>query len=548
MEKIPVQKDRGNINNIWMVSREYDDLAGAGGVKDVVYQLADALVADPDCRVSVVLPGYGFISPAEAGFSPLFRADRRPERVQFLLDMNYGLEERRENCSVWLKREDRLTLYLIDAERFSEKFNVYTYTDREARQEDWKKTGAGHYDYFAMNVLLQKAALELMVYLDEKPDVIHCHDGHTALIPALLHECQGWRSFFRKTGCLVTIHNAGLGYHQEVADLPFAHGITGLPWSVIGENRLSGKFDPLLTAGSYAVLNTVSSNYARELMRTDEDSRTDWLGHELSARGHTIEGVTNGIRPESFDPLKAEELGLAAGFDPASDVDLLGKKKCKEQLLLSLRQGNFPDNLNLDLFGEVAVELEQPLFTFIGRLSEQKGVDHFLTAIERLFSKYTSGQAIILGSGSEYFDAAIRSLTLKKKLKGRLCFVRGFSLTLANQIYAAGDFFVIPSRYEPCGLTDYIAQLFGSLPIVHHVGGLVKVIDDETGIAYRGDSPDELYAALVRALELYNKPEKLRNMQKLAVRKIRKEHTWEVVKDKYLELYHRAIAHRSEAP
>lgn len=545
MEKLPGQSVHIDIGNIWMISREYNDLAGAGGVKDVVCQLADALISQRVCRISVVLPRYGFIRPEDQGFSPLLSSGSQQEPLQFLVDMNYGLKERRETCSVWVKQEPQLTLYLVEAERFAEKFNVYTYTEKEAAAEDWKKPGTGHYDYFAMNVLLQKAALELLVCLDEKPDVIHCHDGHTALIPALLQECQGWRSFFKNTGCLVTIHNAGVGYHQEVADLPFAHGITGLPWSVIGENRLSGKFDPLLAAGSYAVLNTVSSNYAAELMHSDEDARTDWLGHALAARGHTMEGITNGIQPESFNPSQGERFGLAASFDPASEGELPGKKKCKEQLLRSLAQGELPDGL--EHFGEIAVALDQPLFTFIGRLSEQKGIDHFLAAIEQLFSRYQSGQAVILGSGSEYLDAAIRSLTLQKDMQGRICFIRGFSLEFANLVYAAGDFFVIPSRYEPCGLTDYIAQLFGALPIVHHVGGLVKVVDNETGLAYRGESADELYAALVRALELYQEPEKIRSMQRLAVQLIRHKYTWDVVKGKYLELYRQAVFRRREA-
>ncbi|WP_228721408.1 glycogen synthase [Desulfosediminicola ganghwensis] len=546
MEKIPALNGGGIISNIWMISREYNDLAGAGGVKDVVFQLSESLIKEDSCRVSIVLPGYGFINPEQAGFKPIYRRGKRQDRLRFGVDMNYGLEERRESCMVWFKKEKAVTLYLIEADRFSEKFDVYTYTDEEAAREAWKKTGTGHYDYFAMNVLLQKAALELMVCLDEKPDVIHCHDGHTALIPALIYECQGWRCFFKDTGCLVTIHNAGVGYHQEVADLPFAHGITGLPWSVIGENRLSGKFDPLLTAGSYAVLNTVSSNYAKELMESEEDARTDWLGHALAARGYTIEGVTNGIQPESFNPLKAKELGLAASYDPSSEEDeLAGKRQCKERLLRTLAEKELP--AGLELFGEIAVKPDDPLFTFIGRLSEQKGIDHFLVAIENLFSEYEDCQAVILGSGSEYLDAAIRSLSLKKELAGRLCFVRGFSLELANHIYAGGDFFVIPSRYEPCGLTDYMAQLFGAVPVVHHVGGLVKVVDNETGIAYRGDSADELYGALVRAQELYLQPDKMRKMQRMAVRKIREEYTWDVVKKKYLELYRQAMLRREKA-
>jgi starch synthase len=111
---------------------------------------------------------------------------------------------------------------------------------------------------------------------------------------------------------------------------------------------------------------------------------------------------------------------------------------------------------------------------------------------------------------------------------------------MANKVYAAGDFFVIPSRYEPCGLTDFIAQLFGNIPIVHHVGGLVKVVDGVTGIAYTGDSPQDLLEALERALTLYQNDTLKRKMQLQAVKIIEQKYTWTKVMRKYLELYSKA--------
>lgn len=534
-----------HLNNIWMLSREYGELAGAGGVKDVVSQLAAALAVIPGLAVRVVLPRYGFIRPMEHGFSPLMDPLNTKRELEFEVDMNYGLEERRERCRVWTATFGGVVLYMVEAERFVEKAGVYTYTDKDSGWEHWKKTGMGHYDYFAMNVLLQKSSLELMVLLGEKPDVIHCHDGHTALVPSLINEFQGWRSYFRDTGCLVTIHNAGMGYHQEIADLPFAHGLTALPWQSINENRLSGKFDPFLAAGRYAVVNTVSENYARELQETEADEATDGLGHALLERGVTLEGVTNGISPDLFQPADGEALGLPASFDPADPKDALaGKRDCKEYLLklvaTEIEVGG------VELYGSLEKDSMEPLFTFIGRLSEQKGVDHFLSAIEKLFMEYEHGQAVVLGNGNEDMEAAILSLAAKKSVHGRICFLRGFSSKLANLIYAAGDFFVIPSRYEPCGLTDYIAQLFGSIPVVHHVGGLVKVEDGRTGIAYQDGSAEALHEALGRALRLFEDKSTLREMQRAAVKEIREKYTWDVVKEHYLALYAKAKAQRAK--
>ena len=121
-----------------------------------------------------------------------------------------------------------------------------------------------------------------------------------------------------------------------------------------------------------------------------------------------------------------------------------------------------------------------------------------------------------------------------------MCFLKGFSPELANRIYAAGDFFIVPSRYEPCGLTDFIAQLFGNIPVVHHVGGLVKVKDNVTGITYSGDSPDDLLEALVRALALYVDTPQKRKIQLQAVEEIVLKYTWTKVMRKYLELYREA--------
>jgi starch synthase len=128
--------------------------------------------------------------------------------------------------------------------------------------------------------------------------------------------------------------------------------------------------------------------------------------------------------------------------------------------------------------------------------------------------------------------------------RGRICLLRGYDPLLANRIYAAGDFFLIPSRYEPCGLTDYIAQLFGNLPIVHNVGGLVKVLDGKTGFTYDEHMSAALMGAMQKALSLFrNEPEAIRAMQQRAVRHIQATYTWDKVLKRYLKLYQEAATH-----
>jgi starch synthase len=530
-----MMNQRENIKNIWMLTREFAGLAGAGGVKDMVKQLAHALARWNGRSVSVVMPRYGCVQAIEQGFTPLEDPLRPGENLEFLLNMNYALEQRQEAVGVWFRKIGRTSVYLLEAQRFREKADVYTYTPVEEAAEPWKKQGMGHVDYFAMNVLLQKGALVLMQLLGEYPDVIHCHDGHTAILPAMIREIDGFRHYFRNTGVVVTIHNAGTGYHQDVADLPFAQDITGLSEKSILANCLGTDFDPFIAAGRYAVLNTVSENYARELQETADDRLTGWLGHRLLEMGIVLEGVTNGIDPADFDPRLPEQVGIAAGFDPTDDQGIAGKRNCKMAILQKLSGDETLQGVKR--FGSLNPDPEPPLFTFIGRLSQQKGVDILIGSIRYMLRQHEGFRIVLLGSGGAWEEDQIIALTRQPGNQGRVCFLRGFSPATANHVYAAGDFFLIPSRYEPCGLTDYIAQLFGNIPIVHHVGGLVKVLDGKTGFGYAHNTREDLVEAIMRALACYDDQQCMRGMQKDAVVRIYKNHTWDKVMKRYLQLY-----------
>ncbi|MCL2789743.1 MAG: glycogen/starch synthase [Desulfobulbus sp.] len=538
------------VRSVWMVTREYDKLAGAGGVKDVCRQLAEALAVYGGCKVRVVLPRYGFMDPVGLGFS-LTDVGGRNGRIggrryahTFDVDMHYVGEERREAVAIWQAEINGVLIFLVEADRFATKRAVYTYTEEDEQEVAWQRRGGGHFDYFAMNILLQKAALDLMILLGEQADVVHCHDGHAAILPAVMREVGGYRHFFRRSGALVTIHNAGQGYHQEVSDLAFARAITGLPTRVITRGRLGESFDPFIVAADYAILNTVSEQYGRELQQTAEDSRTGWLGHALLGRGVTLAGVTNGIDPASFDTTAPETLGLTAGYNVARG-DFAGKEECKRALLATIAASGPWERVRQ--YGVLDVTPERPLGTFIGRLTSQKGVDILIQALHALLSNDPSLQFLFLGSGAFEFEEALQQLSASDLGQGRVCFLKGYDAILANKVYASGDFFVIPSRYEPCGLTDYIAQLFGNLPIVHRVGGLVKVLDGETGFTYSENTPEQLAEALAGALRLYrHHPHALRTMRMAAVERIWHLHTWEKVMESYLHLYRQAMIQARE--
>ena len=514
------------IRSVWMLAREYEGIAGAGGVKDMVRQAAEAC-ARAGCRTTVVLPAYGFVDTSS--FTPLERS--------FHIDMSYVGEERREKVEILVRRHRRVRIFLLVSPRFTEKRAVYTYTAEDERENPFQRRGTGHYDYFAMNTLLQKGALALMAGLGERPEVIHCHDGHTALAPVLIRELEGYRHFFQRTGCVVTIHNAGLGYHQEVDDLPFAQAITGLPPRVIHDNLLNRAFDPLLAAGGYAALSTVSETYARELQETDLDAMTGWLGHRLLARGARITGITNGINPGDYDPTRPKQHGLPAGFDPATG-DLAGKKVCRRWLLDRL-SGDGEPLAPARRVGDLSrVEDSHPLFTMVGRLTGQKGVDKLVGALESLLPLDPDFGVLILGSGEKTIERRLARLAGEPDARGRLCLLFGYDERLAAAVFAAGDFFLVPSRYEPCGLTDFIAQLFGNLPVVHHTGGLTKVENGVTGFTYREHSSAALMGAMQRAISTFRRqPGVIRRMQRAAVERIRERYTWDRVIQRYFDLY-----------
>ncbi len=530
--------------SIWMVTREYEGIAGAGGVKDVCRQLAEALVRHAGCRVSVVLPRYGFMDALQLGFqlssigTMAGRIGARRYPHLFEVDMDYRGEERREPVAIWEGQLGGVQIYLIEADRYASKRGVYTYTEEDEQEVLWQHRGRGHFDYFAMNVLLQKTALDLMMFLGERPDVIHCHDGHAAILPAIMKESSGYRPYFSRTGAVVTIHNAGLGYHQEVEDLEFAHAITGLPRRVIDDSVIGNGFDPFLAASGYAVLNTVSENYALELQQTPEDSRTGWLGHTLLARGIELAGITNGIDPQSFEASAPQALGLPHGFNIRTQ-ELEGKRSCKKFMLAQL--GNVKVWDSVRQYGVLSGAIDLPLFTFVGRLTSQKGVDIVQEALLRLLQQGENLHMLLFGSGAIELERQMELLAESEQGWGKICFLKGFDPVLANQIYASGDFFLIPSRYEPCGLTDYIAQLLGNLPIVHRVGGLVKVIDGETGFSYVGNSAGALAETMQRAMVVYRRSKgAIERMQVAAVDRIDRQHTWQVVMDAYMDLYRQA--------
>jgi starch synthase len=546
------------------VTREYLGLAGVGGMKDVAEGLARASAA-AGIETHVFLPYYYTVDAAIGKLNEKRAKPLEPEETaSFKVAMNYVGERRDETVAVRsLAFAPKLTVHLIDSERYKRLFEghgriprtgIYVYTKDDAKalgRPDLE--GKGYVDYFALNILLVKATLHFLGLKGIQPDVIHCHDGHTATLPLLAQEsADGFAAFLRHTSSLITIHNAGRGFHQEVADLEFARAICGIPApmaDVIMGCRLEGSFDPLLAGGLYgSAVNTVSENYARELQHTGQDSMTAWLGHVFTERGIILHGITNGVDPETWNAEMPGLLPLDATFSVRGG-DLAGKQTCKRTFVESLSRGITPvsDTSRISLHGSIEYRDNVPLITFVGRLDRQKGFDMIAEALPLLFAEDPDVQLVGLGSGDPNIETSLKDLA--RSFPGRVCIVVGYNEDCAAKVYAAGDFFLIPSRFEPCGLTDFFAQLLGNLPIVHRVGGLVKTLDGRFGYSYLGGGA-ELLSAIRRALRDYREPgrPKILDMQRAAVDNIYENFTWgKILEKKYLALYELARQHMKPA-
>jgi starch synthase len=536
-----VKHKQQKIKSIVYVAREYDALAGAGGMKDVAEGLCKAAAA-AGIDTHIFIPYYRVIQE-KSRLNPM-------KACEFSVPMNFKNERRSEFVTIFTLKKKEVNIHLIQARLYDyltqgeniPRMGIYQYTMEEAGALGRPElAGTGYFSFFAMNVLLVKATLIALDRMDISPDVIHCHDGHTALLPLIAQASNGnmVSSSCRYTPSVVTIHNAGWGYHQDINDLEFASAVCGVPLNVINGCLLNGSFNPFVAAGLFGtVINTVSENYAKELQRTGEDWRTGWLGHTFSKYGVKIIGMTSGVDPKSFNPLKHRQLGLPAPFSLING-DLKGKEFCKKAMMKIFAEHDVSDRIRIH--GSIKYVKDNPVLTFIGRLDHQKGYDVMIRAIHLLFSKDKNVQIIGLGSGNSDIELQLKDLA--ETFKGRACFAIGYDTGLANKIYAGGDFFLVPSYFEPCGLTDFYAQLMGNVPIVNRVGGLVKTLDGKYGFSYLGGER-ELCAAIKRALTIYRKPGKksLRNIQKDAVDNINDNFTWEkVFEKKYIPMYLMAI-------
>jgi len=346
---------------------------------------------------------------------------------------------------------------------------------------------------------------------ESPPDVVHAHDWHAALLVPLVARTRA----LAKTGTVFTIHN--LAYQGRTSADVLA--LIGLPRSRL---PIEGprECNPMARAiASADIVSTVSERYAKEILTDEFGERLQGL---LRSRRDRLRGIVNGIDTAVFDP--ATDRNIAARY---SADDPAGKATCK---------------VALQVAGALEVDARAPVFGVVGRLVEQKGIDLLTAAAPHLLD--AGGQLVVLGTGDAAYEARWKDLA--QRYPGRLRLTLGFDAALAQRIYAGSDLFLMPSRFEPCGLGQLISFRYGTIPVVHAVGGLAETVrdvdahpDDGNGYSFSRYEANACVEAIDRAMRGFaanGAP-----WRDLVGRAMRQDHSWNASAKRYVRLYRKAV-------
>lgn len=518
---------------IWLVSREYDGVAEAGGVKNVTTSLAENLFKE-GIDVTVIMPLY------------------KCSKIDLIKNYTEDI------CSpVILKIKDKevpvrfdkgilngVNLIFINTECFKEKNGVYTYTWEDEKENYVHVKGTGHLDVLFMNTVFQKAVIEYAkksISVSEEneeklvPDVIHCQDAACAMVPVFAQNVKK----LRQIKYIVTIHNAGPGYHHEYYSLDSAEYLTGLNRDILKKGLNEKSVEPFLLAAFYSCITTVSPWYAEEIMKGT--TQTQGLSEQYQKMGINIKGITNGIDSEKYLPENKNISLLPYEYNPCI-CQLEGKYKNREYFLEHYASENtFETNANeIKKYGYISNKNnDSNKITYIsyhGRIVSQKGIDVLINAASLLMQENNNIRFIFMGQGEKRLENAL-ALTAEK-YKGRCVYFLGYERSVARLCTASADFAIFPSIFEPCGLEDFIAQIFGTIPIAHATGGLCKIKDGGTGFLYKDNDEKSLIAAVNRACEYKKNKSQFIDLIQNAAISVKQDYSWKnVIKYSYMNLY-----------
>lgn len=473
---------------IVFASAECAPFVKTGGLGDVAGSLPAALVR-AGAEVIVMVPKYATIK------------DEYKAQMEHFADFYVSLGWRNEYCGLEKLEHDGVTYMFVDNERYFARDYPYGFFDDGER-----------FAFFS------KAITESLQHLPEgfECDILHCNDWQTALAPVFLREFYQGLPLYDRVKTVFSIHNVAFQGQFSDTVMEDILGVAHIP-AVATQLRCDAcSINYMLGALHYAdAITTVSPTYAGEIQTPEFGEGLDGV---LRERSYALQGILNGIDVAAFDP--ATDKRIAANY---TVEDRSGKAVCKAKL---------QEELGLE------VRDDRPLMVMVTRLTRQKGMDLVMYALDRILSGGV--QVAVLGTGDRDFEDGLRYF--QDKYPGTMAARIEFDPALSQRMYAAADMFLMPSKFEPCGLSQIIAMRYGTLPIVRETGGLKDTVipyneftGEGTGFSFSNFNGDEMGDAVFRAARLFWDNREAWNQ--LVTQAMSQDFSWTRSADKYLDLY-----------
>lgn len=473
---------------IVFASAECAPFVKTGGLGDVAGSLPAALVR-AGAEVIVMVPKYATIK------------DEYKAQMEHFSDFYVSLDWRNEYCGLEKLEHDGVTYMFIDNERYFARDYPYGFFDDGER-----------FAFFS------KAITESLQHLPAgfECDILHCNDWQTALAPVFLREFYQGLPLYDRVKTVFSIHNVAFQGQFSDTVMEDILGVAHIPAAASQLRCDACSINYMLGALRYAdAITTVSPTYAKEIQTPEFGEGLDGV---LRERSYALQGILNGIDVAGFDP--ATDKRIAANY---TVEDRGGKAVCKAKL---------QEELGLE------VRDDRPLMVMVTRLTRQKGLDLVMYALDRILSGGV--QVVVLGTGDRDYEDGLRYF--QDKYPGTMAARIEFDPALSQRMYAAADMFLMPSKYEPCGLSQIIAMRYGTLPIVRETGGLKDTVipyneftGEGTGFSFSNFNGDEMGDAVFRAARLFWDNREAWNQ--LVTQAMSQDFSWTRSADKYLDLY-----------
>ena len=470
---------------VCFIAAEAAPFVKVGGLGDVIGSLPKAL-RELGVDARVILPLYSSVDRERFGL--------KYKAYQFV-DLGW----RHSYCGIFETEVDGVPCYFVDNEQYFNRDSIYGQIDDGER-----------FAFFS------KAALEILPALDFKPDVVNVNDWHTALSVIYLDVLKSREAeFYKDMKSVLSIHNIEFQGRFNPYEMGNLFGL---------ENKY---FDALIYNGDVNLLkgaiqladrvNTVSETYAREILDPYFSYGLDKI---LTVEQGKLRGILNGIDVDKFNP-KTDPM-IPVNYDLKTFEDKVQNKLA------------FQKEMDLEVNADI------PLIGMVTRLTHQKGIDLILQASEEILK--TGAQLVILGTGDAHYESALRSLEHYRHDRVRSILL--FSNEMSAKIYAASDLFLMPSKTEPCGLSQLISMRYGTVPVVHRVGGLRDTVIPFTGVEGNGFTFESFQAgdmmdAIYRAVTCFY--QSLDEWKQIIKNNLQKDVSWEQSAKKYLDLYHEVV-------